>query len=79
MRGSRAAFWGVRTGKLFPEIAYQDDLPKGALTVERAVEISAHLWRWKHRQVEKGKREIASLKAKKVAKRQASPPQTDET
>ncbi len=49
-------------GKLFENENYLDGPDGEQLTVERAVEISAHLWRWKQRQYSKAKRELEALK-----------------
>jgi hypothetical protein len=57
-------FLGRSDGKLFADVEYGEH-PKGeALTVERAVEISAHLWRWKQREFAKARSEIARLSSK---------------
>ena len=62
-------FLGRSDGRLFADAEY-GDIPVGeALTIERAVEISAHLWRWKHRQLEEAKREIVRLEAKLASMR----------
>jgi hypothetical protein len=65
-------FLGRSDGKLFEDLKYLDSPDGEALTVEKAVEISAHLWRWKQRQYSKAKREFAALKEKmtSVGKRQ---------
>jgi len=57
-------FLGRSDGKLFADMEYEDNPQGEALTAEQAVEISAHLWRWKQREFAKAKREIARLKAK---------------
>ena len=57
-------FLGRSDGKLFENLEYLDSPDGEALTIQHAVEISAHLWRWKQRQFSKAKRELAALKAK---------------
>jgi len=57
-------FLGRSDGKLFEDVEYGDE-PKGeALTVQRAVEISAELWRCKQRELAKAREEIARLSSK---------------
>ncbi len=57
-------FLGRPDGKLFAGVEYGEQ-PKGEpLTVERAVEISAELWRWKQREFAKARGEIARLNSK---------------
>jgi hypothetical protein len=50
-------------GKLFDDVNYLDSPETEQLTAERAVEICAHLWRWKQRQYLIAKREMAMLKS----------------
>lgn len=57
-------FLGRSDGKLFADVEYDERFTEEPLTVERAVEISAHLWRWKQRELERAKREITRLKSK---------------
>jgi hypothetical protein len=57
-------FLGRSDGKLFADVEYGDKPTGEALTVERAVEISAHLWRWKQREFAKARSEIARLNSK---------------
>ena len=38
-------------GKLFADVVYRDDGDIAELSVDDAVDIAAHLWRWKHRQI----------------------------
>ena len=57
-------FLGRDDGKLFAEVEYGNKPQGEALTVERAVEISAHLWCGKQREFAKAKREIARLNSK---------------
>ncbi len=52
-------FLGRKNGKLFSDVEYKDSPVGEALSMERAVEISAHLWRWKQRQLKEAKREMA--------------------
>jgi hypothetical protein len=56
-------FLGRSDGVLFSDVEYSDLAEGEPLTVERAVEISAYLWRWKQRQLEEAKREITRLEA----------------
>lgn len=63
-------FLGRSDGKLFCELEYEERSQGAALTAERAVEISADLWRWKQRQLEEAKREITRLKAQLLSMRQ---------
>jgi hypothetical protein len=53
-----------KDGKLFSDVEYKDNPDGEVLTMERAVEISAYLWRWKQRQLKEARREIARLEAK---------------
>jgi hypothetical protein len=66
-------FLGLSDGKLFPEVDYTDRPEGEALTVERAVEISAYLWQWKQRELLEAKREIARLQAKLASLRKEAP------
>jgi hypothetical protein len=51
-------------GKLFSEGKYEDNPEAAAFTVEHAVQIAAHLWRWQQRRLEEARREIARLQPK---------------
>jgi hypothetical protein len=44
-------FLGRADGRLFTQVDYRDSEGSPQITVEQAVEIAAHLWRWKQRQV----------------------------
>ena len=55
-------FLGRSDGKLFENTEYLDSPDGEELTVKHAVEISAHLWRWKQRQYSKAKHELELLK-----------------
>lgn len=45
-------FLGRQDGKLFSEKVYSDAEGVADMTVEQAVEIAAHLWRWKQQQID---------------------------
>jgi hypothetical protein len=44
-------FLGRADGKLFSDVQYRDDAGVEELTVDQAVTIAAHIWRWKQRQI----------------------------
>jgi hypothetical protein len=57
-------FLGRSDGKLFADVNYEDESQGEPLTLDRTVEIAAHLWCWRQREVNQAKREIARLEAK---------------
>jgi len=73
---ARAAhrFLGRSDGQLFADVEYEDSQAGEPLTAERAVEISAELWRAKQRELEEAKREITRLKYKLESARGNRPP-----
>lgn len=62
-------FLGRVDGRLFADADYSDSTHLEPLTMERAVEISAHLWRSKQRQINEARAQIARLKTKLKATR----------
>jgi hypothetical protein len=56
-------YLGRADGKLFTHVEYSDSEGSAELTVEQAVSIAAHLWRWKQRQVA----ELRSIKLRQGA------------
>jgi hypothetical protein len=67
-------FLGRSDGKLFSDVEYEDRAEGAALTTERAVEISAHLWRWKQQEVEEARREITRLESELASMRKRGAP-----
>jgi len=57
-------FLGRSDGNLFADLEYKDNPDEETLTAERAVEVSAHIWRWTQGELAKAKRKLARLKTK---------------
>jgi len=55
-------FLGRTDGKLFSDVEYRSESEGKPLTIERAVEISAHLWRWKQREIQRLKAQLAAMR-----------------
>jgi len=67
-------FLGRPDGKLFSAAHYEESAEEQALTAERAVEISAHLWRWKQHELDEAKREITRLEVALATMGRPKPP-----
>lgn len=62
-------YLGRADGKLFADVEYEDATGTETLTVERAVEIAACLWRWKQQQLTETRRKLIRLRKRRTAQR----------